>query len=213
MVFLYDSYHGFLVFCFCTLSRLVTKSSSPFAVVYANAAYTRLSGYDAHYVVGKSLYGLIQMHESLPCQQVSTLLDQSPAEEGLEKSIEELLRSRDVSRPFHLAYLACGTSGEGQQRQEPNDLDGNSMGNLLKCYISIAPIVRNLNRGKRTHQDIIKQPTSDSQLLSSNNYLAAATNNTNVCAYYLIQIIQENNPNISEYLKDFQQVTWNKTVG
>jgi hypothetical protein len=191
--------------------------------VYANAAYTRLSGYDTHYAVGKSLPSLIKILPSLPppppCE-VTVLISKSE-EDCSAKALELLLRPRDgVSSPFHVAFLVCSGEEEGNgTRQQDQQLSSSDLGSLLKCYILIAPIVRNLNRNKRTRQDTFRQKSdtpfvvSASTTTTTHPATAAATNATNICAYYLIQIIQEEDPNIDEYLKEFRQVTWNKTVG
>ncbi len=148
-----------------------------------------------------------------------TVLISKSEEEISAKALELLLRPRDgVSSPFHVAYLVCsGEEGNNYKHPEPQ-LSSSDLGSLLKCHILIAPIVRNLNRTKRIRPDTF-QPSSDTPFVvsatstSSTHPAVVAANATNICAYYLIQIIQEEDANMDEYLKEFRQVTWNKTVG
>lgn len=49
----------------CMSSRLVIQALSPFLVVHVNAAYSRLTGFDAHKVVGKSVSSMLAVPESI----------------------------------------------------------------------------------------------------------------------------------------------------
>lgn len=145
-----------------------------------------------------------------------TVLISKSEEEISAKALELLLRPRDgVSSPFQVAYLVCSGEEGNTYRHQEQQVSSSDLGSLLKCHILIAPIVRNLNRTKRSRPDTFP-PSSDTPFVvsaTSSTHPAVAANAANICAYYLIQIIQEEDPNMDEYLKEFRQVTWNKTVG
>mmetsp|Transcript_2327 Transcript_2327/g.6181 ORF Transcript_2327/g.6181 Transcript_2327/m.6181 type:complete len:632 (+) Transcript_2327:98-1993(+) len=156
---------------FTKTAKLVIKANPSLTVIHTNAAYTRLSGIDAHEAVGNPVTSLL----SLPRQQLSQLdyqKDGASPKDGLEDINEGATDDKN-----HAEAEAAGRARAAASRDDSSSMEslknlivvsGNSkvneinirckphkmLGRNVKTFKSMAPMKRNQEEGSNGSSSI-----------------------------------------------------------
>jgi hypothetical protein len=141
-------------------SRVLTKSSPPFGIVHANAAYTRLCGNDSHEVAGQPLSKLLVLPRPvLPKLSSCGDTDKSshqktkkgdplhlspkPGDPSPEQNLilKTLLSSPDLFGTYHGVYLKTPHFDRSD-----DSISGTSKSRYVKCCIAVSPVVSSTAR-------------------------------------------------------------------
>jgi hypothetical protein len=118
------------VLSFTKTPRVVVKADPPFLVLYANAAYCRLSGIDSHYAVGKPIRTLLALPDQYDMAQLDSEKEFPPTGETATSQVSKTAESdrnataiqgkmeTSVGTDNHFAAEAAGRARAATSKEE-----------------------------------------------------------------------------------------------